>query len=357
MMIKRNTSENKQISSSPLICQICGDTARGINFSATTCMSCKMFFRRHVKSQMPQLQCRFDNKCIVTPKTRKFCSFCRLKLCFQVGMNPKLIRSSQLTNPNIQSLKLTTNSLLDNDHSTLTLDEWNLLSNIIHAYDEHSFSPQSKIFFQNQFSLPFKLRCKDSGVLNHIGSLFSTSNTFIECCPLFQSLPSNIRHILIKRNLAAIGSHNGLFVCKEMNVFENEIYSKLIDHIYGNDYSNQIIQASQRLDQNGILIKIMLMIMIFLNNCTIVLDDFSENFHLQIHPEILLCRENSIVTMLWKYLIYQYGFREATLRYACLVKCILDMIQRMGAGLNKRRHWIMVDNIMEQKTRLLSLKD
>ena len=31
----------------PLICQICGDVARGINFEVMSCMSCKAFFRRH----------------------------------------------------------------------------------------------------------------------------------------------------------------------------------------------------------------------------------------------------------------------------------------------------------------------
>jgi len=37
----------KRKSALPLICQICGDTARGINFEVMTCMSCKAFFRRH----------------------------------------------------------------------------------------------------------------------------------------------------------------------------------------------------------------------------------------------------------------------------------------------------------------------
>ncbi len=31
----------------PLICYICGDVARGMNFDVITCMSCKAFFRRH----------------------------------------------------------------------------------------------------------------------------------------------------------------------------------------------------------------------------------------------------------------------------------------------------------------------
>jgi hypothetical protein len=39
----------------PLICCICGDKARGINFSVASCMSCKMFFRRHAQSQLVRL--------------------------------------------------------------------------------------------------------------------------------------------------------------------------------------------------------------------------------------------------------------------------------------------------------------
>ena len=30
-----------------LLCHICGDRARGMNFNAISCMSCKMFFRRN----------------------------------------------------------------------------------------------------------------------------------------------------------------------------------------------------------------------------------------------------------------------------------------------------------------------
>lgn len=33
----------------PLICLICGDVARGINFDLMTCMPCKTFFRRHAQ--------------------------------------------------------------------------------------------------------------------------------------------------------------------------------------------------------------------------------------------------------------------------------------------------------------------
>lgn len=37
----------KQTFRSPLICRVCGDVARGLNFDVLTCVSCKAFFRRH----------------------------------------------------------------------------------------------------------------------------------------------------------------------------------------------------------------------------------------------------------------------------------------------------------------------
>jgi hypothetical protein len=38
---------SKYASHSPLICLVCGDVARGLNFDVITCMSCKAFFRRN----------------------------------------------------------------------------------------------------------------------------------------------------------------------------------------------------------------------------------------------------------------------------------------------------------------------
>ena len=55
-------------------------------------------------------------------------------------------------------------------------------------------------------------------------------------------------------------------MAKEMNIFENEIYSNILDNIYGYGQSNSVIQATKRLEQNGTLIKIMLMILAFSSN-------------------------------------------------------------------------------------------
>ncbi len=298
----------------------------------------------------------------MTKKTRKFCLPCRLKVCFQAGMDPQLIRHSaqqkrKILLPKVLWKQPTSLTLLNKDCSILTFDEWTLLTNIINTYDEQNFFLHTKDFFQNQFSLPPKIRSKNAHTLTHIGSLFSTIHKFIERCPLFYSLPSYFRKELIKRNLNTVGGFNGFFMAKEMNIFESEIYSKFIDNIYGHGYSNSLIQASQRLQENGILIKIMSMILIFSSNCTIITIDRKGDIPIILNTKILIDIQNIFVTLLWKYLIYQYGFHQAILRFLSLVKSILDLIQRMDEGLKIQKHWTMVENVIEKTTRALNLED
>jgi hypothetical protein len=40
-------TSTKRSCRSKLVCRICGDVARGMNFDVLTCMSCKAFFRRN----------------------------------------------------------------------------------------------------------------------------------------------------------------------------------------------------------------------------------------------------------------------------------------------------------------------
>ncbi|KAL4231392.1 hypothetical protein ACF0H5_008971 [Mactra antiquata] len=75
-----------------LVCQICGDRALGYNFDAITCESCKAFFRRNaLKTKV--FTCSFEGNCKLDQHTRKFCSGCRLKKCFDVGMKKDWILS------------------------------------------------------------------------------------------------------------------------------------------------------------------------------------------------------------------------------------------------------------------------
>ncbi|CAG2100420.1 unnamed protein product [Medioppia subpectinata] len=68
----------------------CGDKARGKNFNAISCESCKKLFRRNAH-KYESLNCIYDNNCTIDVLSRKYCRKCRLRKCFAVGMRRERI--------------------------------------------------------------------------------------------------------------------------------------------------------------------------------------------------------------------------------------------------------------------------
>ena len=74
---------------SPLqLCRVCNDVSTGKHFGVLSCEACKSFFRRSIRTA-PNYVCRANKCCEIEKKTRNKCQHCRLKKCFDVGMNRK----------------------------------------------------------------------------------------------------------------------------------------------------------------------------------------------------------------------------------------------------------------------------
>ncbi|CAF1020667.1 unnamed protein product [Rotaria sp. Silwood1] len=350
----------------PLICLVCGDIARGINFDVMTCMSCKVFFRRNIHKLNMKLQCKFYNNCKITKETRSICSACRLKKCFILGMNPKLIRHwsynqfkskhEQLmmnTNQNNNQLPMPlTLSLLNNDRSNLTIDEWNLLSNIIHSYDEANIIPQMKYHLEQQSSLPPKLRSKASQAILVFKVLLSTFQSFFERSSYFRNLSTKTRQILIENNSEIAGTLNSILVMREINALNNMTFITSCTTIYGDDVIKKSYHLTTRLESNGIFVKLMILTLAFSTNCSIVIPHYTENRMTSSSALSVFHIECILVTMFWKYLIYHYGFNGAVQSFNYLIKCVLDIIN-CANEMRNTYHENLVDTLVEETKRSL----
>lgn len=76
-------------------CKICGErAARHVHYGATTCFSCRAFFRRSLqKNTAAKYVCRRQSACEINCKTRKNCQYCRYMKCLAIGMNPNYVLS------------------------------------------------------------------------------------------------------------------------------------------------------------------------------------------------------------------------------------------------------------------------
>lgn len=244
-------------------------------------------------------------------------------------------------------------NLLNHDQSTLTTFEWNLLSNIIHAYDANDAVNHTKSLLDRQATLAPRLRSKPMVILDIVGYLYSTTQSFVQRVPLFLDLSLDARRALIQRNSDTAGVYNSIFLVRESSALDYSAYVIGCSNLYGQENYHQLKKFISQLDPNGIFFKLMLLIVSFSGNCSLVLPEndipaasIASTVHIQ----------HVLVTMFWKYLNYQYGFAGAVKSFNSLIKFILNII-RWSSERVSAQHIDMVDTMIEQTARSLTIDD
>ncbi|CAF1591799.1 unnamed protein product [Adineta ricciae] len=355
------------------ICLVCGEVARIINYGALCCQACKTFFRRNV-SHGKQV-CQYDGNCEITKFTRLGCTACRLKKCFACGMNPEFIRvTDQNTNHalvkrrnkktndddnngeklkiNLFPPKLQTLDLLENDRSALSHFEWTLLSNVIHAYDR--FEASSKISTSTNYlvHLPVETLFHNTHTYNLFKTYYTTAQLFVASSADYKILTSAEQCSLLKRNL------NGLFifcaevVCRDLKMLEHPVWFNTLTYSLGSGMVARKRYLNKKLEHDNTLIKLMLIVLAFSSNCC-MLDERDGVFqdHLLIGTFRLFGSQNVFVEILWKYMLYRYGYRETVRRFSGLVKQTLDLISLVvNMYRSDRMHQYFLDEAIKLAT-------
>lgn len=179
----------------------------------------------------------------------------------------------------------------------------------------------------------------------------------IERSPDVNSLSVESRRTLIKNNISTTGAANGIFICRELNLYQNPCFWNLSSVQYGSEFLECCVQNSARCDPNGNLIKLMLFVLTFSTNCSVVIFDSEESLTSIKCSLDLIHVQNVYVTMLWKYFLYLYGFKEAVIRYSYMVKNILDIIRMLAAMPKNEGHDQMVEKIVHETERALIIED
>jgi len=149
-----------------------------------------------------------------------------------------------------------------------------------------------------------------------------------------------------------------MFAANESKALDNAFYIATCNELYGEDFIKESHRLMTRMESNGTLIKIMISILAFSSNCSIVLPDHTFNLtNASTTNSILIIRIQDIfIVILWKYLVYQYGFIEAVRRLDNLVKYHLALLNRINE-VNSKQHVKMVDFIIEKTAHALTLND
>ena len=207
----------------------------------------------------------------------------------------------------------------------MTCEQWTLISNIVHSYDKQNILRRIYSHLKSQLTKPMKLRCKSFSAIQFIHDTARSLALLIKVSPQFQSLPFDLRRKLMKNNLYLTNCLNRLLIHREIDLFTNETFVMSFQSFYGSILFEKCLSFLKKTELNGIFFKVIVFVLIFSSNSSIVIDHFPIETNIDLNLKSILEFQDLYITLLWKYLIYQYGYTEAILRYASLIKTILDM--------------------------------
>ncbi len=152
-------------------------------------------------------------------------------------------------------------NLLRSDQSTLSVDQWNLLSNLIHCYDEHSGFSIAKRYVHEHNVLPLKIRYKIASINELCTSLISGAQLLFEKNLDFLSLSSQDRSLLLHGKLKYLGGLGTCFILRHVGLFDTAAFYQNAELIYGSTTLSAGKLASNQLDSDIVFIKMVLSIL------------------------------------------------------------------------------------------------
>jgi hypothetical protein len=115
----------------------------------------------------------------------------------------------------------------------LTIDQCNLLSNLIYSYDEHTVLSLAERFLSEQNILPLKLRFKCGSVQEFIGFISSKIQYLFGKNPHFRVLYSHDRSILLHRQMKYLILSSLSLIVQQSYLFDYSVFTKAIETLYG----------------------------------------------------------------------------------------------------------------------------
>nr|ANC90315.1 estrogen receptor [Saccostrea glomerata] len=100
------------------LCQVCSDNASGFHYGVWSCEGCKAFFKRSIQGPVDYV-CPATNTCTIDKHRRKSCQACRLRKCYEVGMNKGSQRKERKGSISMSKPTATKRSRADSSDNTV----------------------------------------------------------------------------------------------------------------------------------------------------------------------------------------------------------------------------------------------
>jgi hypothetical protein len=253
--------------------------------------------------------------------------------------------------------------LLENDRSLLTTEQWSYLSNVTHLYDRKSPVFNVRNLLKDELSYPIKVRCKMAvkNMFIIMSTMYEGILPFIEQISHFNNLSVDDRSALMERNLKTAGGYSGIIICRDAEFCSSLTFKIGFSLVYGSVLMDDAIKTNNRADPDNTLIKLLLPTLVFSTGSDLYLSKISssknvylesdgsiDQYRLLSNIKYVLIIQNFYVEILFKYMIFRYGYEEAALRFAGLIKNCLDQTMCALSAAEIQKHEQLIQTIVKQ---------
>ncbi|CAF1030239.1 unnamed protein product [Rotaria sordida] len=358
-------------------CKICEAPAQYSYYGVIACSPCKIFFKRNAERGQKVLKCNSDGHCEINSNNRYHCSYCRLMKCFTNGMQTEMLRSSlpkrkkksekekMMTNPvettstalvRLNQLEqFPTLNLLRSDQSTLDVDQWNLISNLSHCYDEHSGLSIGQTYMHEQNKLPHKLRYKCASVSELYQMMFNDAQLLYKNNRDFRCLSADDRSILLHSTLSHTVTLSSNFILFKIGLMNYPAYYDAVGIISHPSVISVAQRLASRLDVDIIAMKLFLAI---LSVSTVNYTVYSN-----IHPvnlsniKQILDIQDRYIELAWRYLCYKYNHKETVKYFSNFIRLFITLTE--GIVISQDVQWFTdaIDSVVQRTKQAVSIDD
>ncbi|CAF2749071.1 unnamed protein product [Rotaria sp. Silwood2] len=323
-------------------CKICGDSAIYSYYGAVSCSSCKTFFKRHAQQGQQAFKCDLNGNCEINLNTRRACTYCRLHKCFTNGMQVEMIRGpfskrNKTRKPNniVNSIQTTTTTvvarlnqpeqfptlnLLQSDQSTLTIDQWILLSNLSHCYDEYNGLLIGKNFMDQQNNLPLKFRFKSAPMIDFFHMELDQAQLLYKNNRDFLHLYADDRSILLQKTFKYTSSISLHFIYQQIGLCNYPAFYDTVELITNSGVASDTKRIQSLLNFDIIITKLFLAILSF---STISYTTYSNNSSINFsNIKQIINLQDTYIELTCKYLFYKYKYEQVIKCFSQFIRCI-----------------------------------
>ena len=237
----------------------------------------------------------------------------------------------------------------------MNVDQWNLISNLSHCYDDHAGLAIGEQYMSQQNSLPHRFRFKSASILQLYQMTFDGAQSLYANNGDFRSLCANDRSILLHSTLSCTASISSNFILCKIQLMEQSAYFDAMELITSAYLVTFARRLPQRLKFDVIVMKMLLAILSFSTfRYTVYPSTSSGNLS---NVQEILCIQDRYIDLTWRYLLFTYDQEQAVKCFSDFIRCVFVVNEGIVQLENVQWFTEDIDSLTEKVEQVLSVND